>query len=184
MGFITIVCSKLTTITMWIFHILLLAVVGLANSECPGDGLFEEIHGSCYFFSSDSSLKHTWVDARSYCQNLGSSLGMKVGLAEVGNALAIMSDSLMMQKIAEKGWQTWLGASDAESENSWTWVTSGRSLSIMDPFWQDDQPNSTGGYAGDCLIAALLHEPYQPYHRAQFGDWPCSHEEAFVCQIF
>ncbi|CAL4135176.1 unnamed protein product, partial [Meganyctiphanes norvegica] len=151
------------------------------NCECPGGNTFEDIGGTCYYFSSDRGEKHTWDQSRKFCQDIGNLLELEVDLAELGSEASCMSDGLMMQKITKKGEWVWLGGSDAGSENSWRWVTSGRSLSLQDSLWHSDQPNSVGSKGGNCLVGYI----HGDYHRSYFGDWHCEEDHYFpCCQVF
>ncbi|CAL4068562.1 unnamed protein product [Meganyctiphanes norvegica] len=160
---------------MWLFHVSLCVVIAFASSECPSS-IFEDIHGTCYYFSSDRGERHTWQEARQFCQDIGALLDVKVDLAELDTEASCMSDGLMMQKIAGKGERVWLGGTDEGSEGAWYW-NSGRSISIMDSLWYYTEPSS--GTVQNCLIAWVRGD----YNRAYYGDNECSAEDAFVCMI-
>ncbi|CAL4132565.1 unnamed protein product, partial [Meganyctiphanes norvegica] len=75
------------------------------NGECPGEKTFEEIEGTCYYFSSDHGEKLTWDQARKFCQDLSGLEGMNgriADLAELRSESSFMSDRLLMEKIAQK----------------------------------------------------------------------------------
>ncbi|CAL4103892.1 unnamed protein product [Meganyctiphanes norvegica] len=163
---------------MWLLHITLLVSIGLANCECPGENVFEEIAGTCYYFSSDRDETADWQGARTICQDMGSLLGMKVDLSELGAEASCMSDGLLMERIAEKGkLYTWLGGTDSSNEGTWHWASSGRSLSIMDSRWLLGDPN--GDQKENCLNAVVIGS----YHRSYLNDFTCGSVDYFVCQI-
>ncbi|CAL4203938.1 unnamed protein product [Meganyctiphanes norvegica] len=80
----------------------LFSILGCSSGlECPE--LFEEVDGSCFYFSSNlPHVKGNWTEAREYCQNLGNELKMLVDLAELSDEHCQLSKSLIMA-IADHG---------------------------------------------------------------------------------
>ncbi|CAL4196944.1 unnamed protein product, partial [Meganyctiphanes norvegica] len=167
---------------MWLLILIKVYMTSSQKSECPNGNNFVNLGSTCYWFSSDvAAEKRSWPDARKRCQELGTHISMKVDLAEIG--YSYLSDQLLLYTIGDKGDWVWLGASDAESENVWKWVTSGRSLSLRDSLWWDTQPNSEGENSGNCLVG-FNPTPTRINIRTYIGDWQCEKQLAFVCQIF
>ena len=90
----------------------------------------QEFNGSKYLLF-DSSIP--WNDAKNYCEQFGGHL------ATVTSA----EENTFLQAFISNGSQTgyWLGATDAESEGTWKWVT-GETFSYAD--WYTDNPNNSG----------------------------------------
>ncbi|CAL4119665.1 unnamed protein product, partial [Meganyctiphanes norvegica] len=148
------------------------------TGKCPEGNAFEEIGGTCYYFSSEQGEKRNWDQSRKFCQDLSGNEGMngrRVDLAELCRDSTCISDGLLLEKIRKTGEWHWLGASEPVSEDSWKW-TSGRPLSLQNSFWHASQPD----HDGDCLVGWFTGTPPGPY----IGDWHCDKKLPFVCQIF
>lgn len=88
----------------------------------------------------------TWNDARDWCKNQGGNL---VTITSSGEQNAVES---LMSKVSNR---IWLGASDAESEGNWKWVT-GEIFNYSN--WGSGEPNnnpaSYGGYENFMELSA------------------------------
>jgi len=152
---------------------------GYPTGSCPDP--FMDIAGSCYYMSwlQDTS-KVTWSGARRVCQSFGRLAGKDVDLAELDDEVSCLANSRLLKKMtADKPGHVWLGGSDTGSEGKWTWSKSGRDFTD-DSHWYYDYPNGNGGSDVNCLAAS----PKGSKNRAQLGDWSCTDEYHFICQIF
>ncbi|CAL4122476.1 unnamed protein product [Meganyctiphanes norvegica] len=156
---------------------LLVVSLGLAFGSCPPE--FEEVGGTCFYFSVDFEKTDTWDNAHAYCQTLGDLLQETINLAEVGTGGTCCDGLNLMETIASKGGQTWLGATDKLDEANWIWQQSGNILNINSSFWYPSEPNARRGQ--NCLSVYLEGD----YSRAYFFDYDCYYDYLnFICQIF
>merc|ERR1719376_314481 len=167
---------------MWVFNIVLLLAVGAVHCSCPGDGLFEEIQGECYYWSYDRGLTANFDQAKTACHDIGLLLGLSVELAEVNNDISCFIDTWFMQAITNKGRNVWLGAEDDDGDGVFDWLTSGQYISTYDPYWGYDEPTNYVTGNRNCLGTHM--QPMGRFHRMFFNDMPCEEEHYYVCQMF
>ena len=107
----------------------------LTSSDTDGDGLtdFEEVMGYHTYEQINSSL--TWSAAKADAENRGGYLATITSLEEKNKVENIRSSN------------SWLGASDTQTEGTWQWVT-GEPWSYT--FWNTSEPN--GGTGENYLI--------------------------------
>ncbi|CAL4075770.1 unnamed protein product, partial [Meganyctiphanes norvegica] len=153
---------------------------GWTFGNCPD--LFTDVAGTCYYFSSDFPASATWNDALAACKKRGDGLGhINIGLAELGTSRdgCATPDIKLMETIANKGAQVWLGASDGREEGTWIWEESKEQLLISNNMWHHLAPNA--GTEENCLAALIRTDIH---NRPSLGDFPCTQNNSYVCQIF
>ena len=99
----------------------------------PGSGHFYAIGGT-------AGVGISWADAKTAAEN-SSYNGMKGYLATITSAA---ENSFILSKLPATGW---IGASDAETEGTWRWVTGpevGTTLSSGYTNWNGGEPNNSG----------------------------------------
>ncbi|WP_162179646.1 lectin-like protein [Solidesulfovibrio alcoholivorans] len=105
----------------------------------------------------------TWTDAKTDCESQGGHLATITSDSENNfliNNLSTLSDNI------------WIGASDAENEGTWQWLT-GESWSYTN--WYPGEPNSYQGNNEDCLQAYFTKS-------GQWNDLPCARELYYICE--
>lgn len=112
---------------MIIVTVLFTAVNGAATRNIPSTALK---FGDNYYQLYDNSM--TWTQAEKYCESLGGHLAT-ITTADENNFIK----ELIVNQGNKKTY--WLGASDAEKEGAWKWVTGERFL-FSD--WENGDPNN------------------------------------------
>lgn len=132
-------------------------------------------NGNCYYYSSANA---TWASARTACKARGSGWD----LAEVRNEL---DQRFLTTKVLPTDKEVWLGAQDAEPNDTWTWLsdglvfwtgkTAGAPADGSLTYWEPDQPND-----GDAVPHCLRCR----YRNAAWGwsDGDCGGSLPYVCQ--
>ncbi|KAK7492750.1 hypothetical protein BaRGS_00016055, partial [Batillaria attramentaria] len=114
---------------------------------------------SCYKLVKNAT---TWASAKKYCQALHGKL------AEIGSE----EENEFVEQLARQGGRSvWLGGTDAESEGSWVWDSSGNALQFKN--WITGEPNNGGNE--DCLHMWVSHD-------YKWNDIVCDNEMYFVCE--
>merc|ERR1719348_382999 len=166
-----------------LFNLSLLIAIGLAKGACPE--LFEYIQGSCFYFSSDHSQSENWQDSRKLCQDMGTSLGQTVDLAELGKPGFTAADGALMREITNKGHSVWLGASDLAETHVFHW-NSGHRLDDHDSYWDNKidqfgftEPTHNDAYHENCVVTHAYE--LDRFNRHHLHDDTCSEKFNFVC---
>ncbi|MBQ3652924.1 MAG: putative Ig domain-containing protein, partial [Synergistaceae bacterium] len=87
-------------------------------------------------------LPMTWTEAKAYCESLGGHLATITSQEEFDIVVSLLS--------ADEDRPYWLGASDAEQEGSWKWVTS---EDFTFTKWHTGEPNNQGGEEHYLILA-------------------------------
>ncbi len=128
---------------------------GAPPGPCEGPGEFNwGLTGHCYRFVSDTPL--AWAEAEAECEAWGGTLAVITTAQE---------NAFIASEITD---YTWLGASDAATEDDWQWVT-GEAWSYQS--FAPDEPNASG----NCLHM----------WRADLGEWddiPCDTVQSYLCE--
>ena len=109
------------------------------------------------------NTKLSWSDAKAACQAEGKQLASVHSASE--NALL---------RTAAAGNEVWIGGTDAASEGTWKWSSTGTPLSYTS--WYSGEPNNNGNE--DCLAFNYLVN----YGPGKWNDGPCSFKLKYVCE--
>ncbi|XP_071115110.1 perlucin-like [Haliotis cracherodii] len=149
---------------MTLFFLFLIVLVTTTVQGCCPDGWIRH-SDSCYMFVA---TKATWLRAAQICAERGAVL---VAI-ESGAENTFIRDYLRMFAGLGANIPTWIGGTDAQVEGVWRWSPSGNRLTYVD--WDLSEPAGCPT-CGDCLVIW----PGYNYH---WGDYPCYHEESFMCE--
>lgn len=131
--------------------------LGAAQVEDPASG-------ACYMFFQEEL---SWADAQAACVQLGGHLATATSQGE--NAVA--------SQIAPPSDDVWFGASDADSEGNFAWVT-------LEPFafshWRRGEPNDGGEDGEDCAV--LEGDNNLPGLGCLWDDRPCEDGHSYICE--
>ncbi|CAL4186117.1 unnamed protein product, partial [Meganyctiphanes norvegica] len=178
--------GSLTSRTMWLFNCSLFMLMGYAYCGCP-DARFEEIGGTCYYFSEDHgdhNIKASWESARTVCKDLGTELEMTVDLVNFGIEGSCCSEGLLLRNIHGKGGtDTWLGAEDMDEDDQFHWTVSGEAVDNHDSYWGRHEPNHIqAGVRENCMSTSMYRDG--EYTRMYFNDAACDIAHHYVCQVY
>ena len=124
-------------------------------TACGND--WEEFGDRCYLWGDK---KMSWDDAEAFCRRKG------------GHLASVTSEDInafvLQEKMLRNLEHLWIGGSDKENEDSWSW-SDGSLWSFTK--WFENQPNNADGNE-DCL---------QVYPDEKWYDRPCAENESFVC---
>ncbi|XP_005112142.1 tetranectin-like [Aplysia californica] len=109
--------------------------------------------------------KTTWADARKKCESLGGFL------AEIHDNVSL---EYVKQVAAPGKTFYWLGATDQDEEGIWTWVTSGKRLSVDD--WNQNEPSNRDNKE-HCLMVTFIGNG-----GTAWNDKPCDDQMKYLCQ--
>ena len=125
--------------------------------------------GWTYFPNTGRCYKHfpesrTWADARSFC------LSVSLANGDLASIPDQATNDFLTTLSADK---SWIGATDAASEGSWTW-TDGTHWGYES--WLEGEPNN-GGSRGDQHYGTINH-----HGAGLWDDLQATYHEPFFCQ--
>lgn len=106
--------------------------------------------------------KKTWNDARNTCQQEGGDLAMVIYPS-------------INDKLAEQKEVLWIGATDAEKENTFVWVNGRPVNEAFDKLWNEGQPDDADLGGQDCVTINWNEQ-------GKWDDSNCEKKNAFACQ--
>lgn len=119
--------------------------------------------GACYMLFTTGL---NWFDARDACTGLAPS-------AHLATLTSFAENDLMLDLTV--GLDTWMGATDANIEGQFVWVTGDL---VQFELWADGEPNNGGGTNGeDCAL--LLNADDRP---GSWDDRGCGNFLPYVCE--
>ncbi|XP_005112141.3 low affinity immunoglobulin epsilon Fc receptor isoform X1 [Aplysia californica] len=112
-------------------------------------------------------VKTTWADARKRCESIGGFL------AEFHDHVSV---EYVKRVVAKDNSRLWIGATDHDKEGTWTWVTSGKRLSVDD--WVRNQPDNARN-SEHCME---IREVLRVFGGKRWNDRTCEHKLEYLCQ--
>ncbi|XP_041664374.1 C-type lectin domain family 4 member E-like [Cheilinus undulatus] len=135
---------------------------------------WEQYGRSCYYFST---IKSSWTDSRSKCQQQGGEL-VKIESREE----QVFLDEKLRDKIAGKEDKFWIGLTDAQTEDTWLWAD-GSPLDKNLSYWGEGEPdNWTDSRNPDGEDCARMGEKGGAEENKSWFDTPCRLSYKYICE--
>ncbi|XP_052762127.1 perlucin-like [Mya arenaria] len=139
--------------------LVVITLTGCWATNCPDN--FLAFHGSCYLFGD---IQLSFYEAEHYCNQ------HDAHLVHVNNALEGDFLKEHLRHLKPFGFW-WMGLTDEVAEGHFFWIDDKSPAEYTD--WHAGQPD---GGDEDCVVFAK-------YFDFQWGDYPCTLAEDFICEI-